>query len=183
MSGSQRAVTCTKELGEAEYTDAFTISKPPGSAALKWNKTSMLPTLFSHIYGLLLPRVKAVRFLGCIYISLLRTRRFDKELAPRARVSASRTKTGTYTGMKFKSRIGNAAIKTKLSRFNGIIDGEKIFLFFSQTHCDFLIKRQVTARLPLTVYYAFYFYIRTFWNTFLSHFGKVFEFKVSDTYK
>jgi len=39
----------------------------------------ILPIFPSYMYELLLLRVKAARFLGCIYISLQRTHCFDKE--------------------------------------------------------------------------------------------------------
>lgn len=55
---------------------------------LLWNGTKLRcyllysPSLcLSYVHGLLLPRVKAARFLGCIYISLLLTSRFDKQPA------------------------------------------------------------------------------------------------------
>lgn len=116
MLGRQRAVTCIKEPRGAEFTEAFTISKPPGSTILKWNKTSMLSTLFCPLSSsriLLFPRIKVAQFLGCIYILLLHAHCFDKELA-QMRLSTSRTKNGDIYGRE--TQIENVTNKTRSSR-------------------------------------------------------------------
>lgn len=109
-------LTRTKEPVGAECTEAFTISKPPGSTVLKWNKTSMLPTqpghTHTHIYMCMAspPSRKGSSILGCIYVSLLHTRRFDKkpallEGATRASFGGQKGGIESYVSATLESRV------------------------------------------------------------------------------